>query len=157
MDPRPPNETELSSGTVWFRRCKRLRLIARPRGNGFYKCAAREQNKFRDSYPFKKSPGDIRSRQNLGKASSLEDQFLAADEIKHQRAFFTDAKASEKWKRNHFDRNSPDGVSGVSGRERIQLRADAVETAFHIPECDFFSELFAMRCASNPADFFPRH
>src|SRR5436309_8076659 len=48
----PPNETELSSGTVWFRRCKRLRLIARPRGNGFYKCAAREQNKFRDSYPF---------------------------------------------------------------------------------------------------------
>jgi hypothetical protein len=27
------NKTKLSSGTVWFRRCKGLRLIARPRGN----------------------------------------------------------------------------------------------------------------------------
>ena len=156
MGRHPPNETELSSGTVWFRRCKRLRLIARPRGNGFYKCAAREQNKFRDSYPLR-TAGDIRSRQNLGKASSLEDRFLAADKTKNQCAFFTDAKASEKWKRNHFDRNTLDGVSGVSGHERIQLHADAVETAFHIPECDFFSELFAMRCARDPADCFPRH
>ncbi len=46
---RAANETKLSSGTFGFRRCKGLRLIVRPRGNGFYKCGAREQNKFRQS------------------------------------------------------------------------------------------------------------
>ena len=49
MDRCAANKTKLSSGTIRFRRCKGLRLIACPRSNGFYKWAAEGQNKFRYS------------------------------------------------------------------------------------------------------------
>src|SRR5206468_9444088 len=55
------NETKLSSGTFGFRRCKGLRLIVRLRGNGFYKCGARGQNKFRSE----EHTSELQSRSDL--------------------------------------------------------------------------------------------
>jgi hypothetical protein len=68
------NKTKLSSGTVWFRRCKGLRLIARPRGNEDSINRSREGKTNFVVHVDLKMSCDIRSRQNSPKPSSPEDR-----------------------------------------------------------------------------------
>src|SRR5438094_637678 len=96
---------------------------------GFYECTARGQNKISFS-----TSDAVRSSLNGRKIPGVNSE------------------SSEKWKRNHFYWNCVGHVWGNC----IQSRANIIQTAFHVTECDLFSQPRAASGTGDPSRFFPR-